>query len=79
MTDKSKRGIERRVEDLDSESITFREYCEFHRRCISTESSGPTEKEFFGRELSPSERTDFWHRIRPIWNGEKEPPEPPEA
>lgn len=73
MTDKSKRDIERRLEELDDESVSFEEYCEFHRRCIHDENGGPTEQEFFGRELSASERSEFWHRIRPIWNGEEEP------
>ena len=75
MTDKSKREIERQIESLDSESITFRQYCEFHRRCIHADGNSPTEKGFFGRELTPTERTEFWHKIRPVWNGEKQPPE----
>lgn len=74
MTDKSKREIERRLEQLDRKSVSFREYCEFHRRCINAEGRAPTEKEFFGRELTPSERTSFWHQIRAVWNGEEEPP-----
>lgn len=77
MTDKSKRGIERRIENLDSGSITFSEYFQFHRRCINAKGSGPTEKEFFGRELTSSERTEFWHKIRPVWNGEEQPPDRP--
>lgn len=77
MTNKSKRGIERRIKNLDSQSITFREYYEFHRRCINAKGSAPTEKEFLGRELTRPERTEFWHEIRPIWAGEKEPPDPP--
>jgi len=76
MTDRSKRELERRLENLDNESITFREYCEFLRRRIHTEGSGPTQNDFFGRELTASERTSFWHKIRPVWNGEKEPPDP---
>ena len=74
MTDKSKRDIERRLRELDDESISFEGYCEFHRHCIRAEGDGPTEREFFGRELSESERADFWHQIRPIWNGEEELP-----
>ena len=74
MTDRSKREIERRIESLDSESITFRDYCEFHRYCIHADGNSPTQKEFFGRELTPSERTSFWHQIRAVWNGDEEPP-----
>ena len=75
MTDRSKRELEQRLENLDSDSITFREYCEFLRQCIHTEGSGPTQEEFFGRKLTASERAEFWHKIRPVWNGEEQPPE----
>jgi hypothetical protein len=74
MTDKSRREIEQRIKKLHTESITFREYYEFSCRRINTEGSGPTEKEFFGRELTPSEQTKFWHKMRAVWDGEKQPP-----
>lgn len=77
MTDKSRRDIEKRIENLDSESVTFPRYCEFLRQTIYNEGDGPTQEEFFGRKLTASERTEFWHEIRPIWDGEKEPPDPP--
>lgn len=41
MTDKTKREIEKRIENLHSDSVTFREYYEFHRRRINTEGSAP--------------------------------------
>lgn len=75
MTDNSKREIEKRIENLHKESITFREYYEFSCRRINTDGSAPTEEEFFGRKLTPSERTEFWHKIRPVWKGEQQPPE----
>ena len=77
MTDKSKRDIEKRIESLDKKAVTFSKYCEYHRQCINDGESTPSEQEFFGRELAPSERAEFWHEIRPVWNGEKEPPGPP--
>lgn len=59
---------------INNELMSFAEYCGFVRRCINTEDSGPTEKEFFGRKLSASERTMFWHKIRQVWNGKEQPP-----
>lgn len=80
MTRKSKREIERTVDDLDSGAfgtpVTFADYYEYYQRSVDEGhlGAGPNEKAFFGRELTESEHAEFWKRLLRVWDNEEAPP-----
>lgn len=80
MTRRSKREIERALDDLEDSTlgspVTFADFCEYYRRSIDSGhlGAGPTEQEYFGRELTDAERIEFWKRLQRVWDGEEPAP-----
>jgi len=74
MTRKSRREIERAIDDLDGtggEPVTFAEFCEYYQHCIEEHgslSAGPTPLEYFGHELSEKEAVEHWKRLIRAWD-----------
>jgi hypothetical protein len=80
MTRKSKRELERAVDDLDSAPVgtpvEFADYYEYYQHSVNAGhlGAGPDEEAFFGRDLTESEHIEFWKRLLQVWDGEEEAP-----